>query len=82
MTVRPTENAKIELVKTTKSTPCYSPRLAGGISEASAMTIPPNTELFVTFDDVFKTIKNAVPVGAFITKENGLAYVEIDSLEK
>lgn len=82
VTVRPTENAKIELVKTTKSTPCYFPRLAGGISEATAMTIPPNTELFVTFDDVFKTTKNSVQVGAFITKENGLAYVEIGSLEK
>lgn len=46
------------------------------------MTIPPNTELFVTFDDVFKTTKNSVQVGAFITKENGLAYVEIGSLEK
>lgn len=51
-------------------------------SEASAMTIPPNTEVYLALDDIFKTSKNAVPVGAFITKENELSYIEIALLQK
>ncbi|GFH43112.1 hypothetical protein Hs30E_16630 [Lactococcus hodotermopsidis] len=75
-------DAKVEVVLTTKETPCYSPRMAGGISEAAGSTVPANTELYVTYDNSFKTHKYGVAVGAFITENGALAYVETESLVK
>lgn len=80
-TVKPTESASVKLAKTTKNTPYFLPRNAGGVSEASPFTIPLNTEVYVTFDDIFATSKNNVPVCAFITKTGELVYLERNTLE-